>query len=282
MTGQLYRNRLTRLEELCDAVDLKINPQGCRATCANYWAMWGIRPKELRWLMGWKYISTAQYYIRKSDVVLRWKMEEALGMQPTVPYEIYREPPTFMEMREVLDEDEMLEDITLTPESQQTWIDNPDEDTLEEIAQSKLDDEQEQLEEFKAASDPVSQLLKERVEHEIREVEDSPKDHIGFDRQRTATAGALGLVGSTIMGLIFRLDGTYADIMAGDPGSIASLLIAFAIISPYAIWDMNEQVYEDPQSLETDTLVDKGLLKVHAAVDSVVNAVGDYAQRWCP
>ena len=268
MTGQTYRNRLTRLEELCEEVDLKISAQGCRATCANYWAIWGLQPKELRWLMGWKYISTAQYYMRKSDVSLRWKMQLALGRQPTIPYEIYREPPTFLEIRSALNPDEMLRDITLTPESQQTVPSNPDDETLlEKLAQEDLEDGD--LNEFGAAFDPISRPLQKRVEHEIAEVENSPKPHVGFDKRRTAVSGVIGFSGSVAMGIVSATDGLYADVMAGRPEGIIPLLIVAMVMIPYMIWSMNELVYEEPQELEADTFVDKILLTIHAAVDSV-------------
>jgi len=117
MIGQTYRNRLKRLEELCHGVALHITPQAGRATCANYWALWGVDAKYLRHLMGWKYISTAQYYIEKSDVHLRSAMQRALGREATVPYEMHTDPPTFLDLRPD-DPEDLIEVGHVTPESQ--------------------------------------------------------------------------------------------------------------------------------------------------------------------
>lgn len=100
MSEQTYRNRLIRLEELCDEVDVNLYPQALRATAVNYWVMLGMRPDLIQWMFGWKYLSTARYYIQKSDIRLRIEMQKCLGMEPEHPYDLKTNPPTLLDLRD--------------------------------------------------------------------------------------------------------------------------------------------------------------------------------------
>lgn len=208
MTGQTYRNRLARLEELCHAVDVNLYPQSLRATCTNYWALWGLNAKELRWMFGWKYISTAQYYIRKSDVALRWKMEEALGREPSIPYEIYNEPPTFLDLRPDNTED-LIEVGNVTPKSA---ISAPSttggSDPLEEYAQTELKNTE--LSDFYAGVDPISPLVRERLTKEHKAAVDSDEVEYPLPPARAAAlcTGLLGM--AVVMGIIWGATGALA------------------------------------------------------------------------
>ncbi|OYR80392.1 hypothetical protein DJ71_14955 [Halorubrum sp. E3] len=234
MTGQTYRNRLARLEELCDDVDVNLYPQALRATAANYWTLWGLDAKYLRWFFGWKYISTAQFYIRKSDVTLRWKMEQALGRSPTIPYEIYNEPPTFLDLRPD-NPDELIDVDTLTPESASppatsTMGDDP----LEEHARIQM--ENANLSDYPVGMDPVSPLVRVRLQEEHEAAVESDETNYPLSPKRAAALG-VGLVAfALVWGVALASSGAFLiDPVAGDVeltlgGGIGIVLGAVGIV----------------------------------------------------
>jgi len=65
MTDKTVRRRLTRLAEVTEGIDPdRMMPQSLRASAANYWIMLnGFDNHGLKMLIGWKYLSTAQYYV---------------------------------------------------------------------------------------------------------------------------------------------------------------------------------------------------------------------------
>jgi hypothetical protein len=139
MSEQTYRNRLLRLEELCNEVDVNIYPQALRATAVNYWVLQGLQPADLKIMFGWKYLSTGVYYIQKSDLRLRVSMQRALGQEPDHPYQIYDHPPTFSEVRPDSESD-LIKVEQLTPDRYiQPSDSDADADPLEAHAQTALE-----------------------------------------------------------------------------------------------------------------------------------------------
>jgi hypothetical protein len=233
MSAQLYRNRLARLEELCDAVDVNLYPQTLRATAVNYWSMWGLGASSLRQLFGWKYISTAQFYQRKSDVLLRWHMQRALGRRPSTPYTISTEPPTFFDVRPE-DDDELIDVDHLTPESQQSpAAAGSGDDVLEEHAQEELQNAE--LSDFSAGVDPVSPLVRRRLELEREALRASDRFEYPPSRATAATAvGALSVV-TVALGVFFGVTGLFAIDPTGPtvhttPETAASIALVASVI----------------------------------------------------
>jgi hypothetical protein len=139
MSEQTYRNRLLRLEELCDDVDVNLYPQALRATAVNYWAIQGLRPDKLQIKFGWKYLSTAVYYIHKSDRALRVAKQRALGREPNTPYRIQEEPPTLSEVRPN-NSSNLIEVEQLTPNRYKNSSESETgANTLEEYAQTRME-----------------------------------------------------------------------------------------------------------------------------------------------
>lgn len=274
MTSQTYRNRLTRLEEICDKVDVNLYPQAGRATCTNYWAMWGLNAKHLRWLMGWKYISTAQYYLRKSDVVLRWKMEEALGLEPTVPYEIYREPPTFTEMRKAIPVTERISDLQLTPESQTQAPPEPDEeDPLEEIAQEEMEDST--FDRFtdedrgSAGQDPLIARTALRLWREV----DSIIDNGGIVTPQRISA-VIG-VSTCMLMLLWAIGGQFEAMAAGELGTSIGGVLGVLFSALWLPW----AVHEDFDDGTVESRFDELVVRYHAAVDPVFRPYTEFVDR---
>lgn len=274
MSSQTYRNRLIRLEEICDKVDVNLYPQAGRATCTNYWAMWGLDAKHLRWLMGWKYISTAQYYLRKSDVALRWEMEKALGLQPTVPYEIYREPPTFTEMRKTIPVTERISDLQLTPESQTQAPPEPDEeDPLEEIAQDKIEDTT--IERFAdeergfAGEDP----LVARTALRLCEERDSVINNGGVVTLLRLSA-IIG-VSTCMLIILWAIGGQFEAMAAGEVGTSIGAVLGVLFSALWLPW----AVHEDLDDGRVESRFDELVARYYAAVNPLFEPYTEFINR---
>jgi hypothetical protein len=90
MTDETVRRRLTRLAEVTEGTDPdQMIPQSLHASAATYWIMLnGFDNHGLKVLMGWKYLSTAQYYVSSEFAQLWHKMSAALGKSTDGPYDV--------------------------------------------------------------------------------------------------------------------------------------------------------------------------------------------------
>jgi len=291
--------RFRRLAELTDGVDAAyVTSQGMRASCAVYWANLNMDPHYLQQMFGWKYLTTAYYYIMVSGMGLRDEMMACLDIERSSAYDVEKDPKTFVEIRE--NADQLIEVKNVTPNTDQAGASFPTGgkggDPLEAHAQSALDefsDTSVLTDRFPvddgayAAADPVSPLVAARVklvtnrlERERQMIEQHPDPDIGFEKRRTAAAAGGMLLGSVLMGTSSAANGLLADVFAGDTTALLSLGFAGAIALPYMVWSTHDLMHDDPEEVEPETLLDRVIMTTHAAVDPVASKVSKYIPDW--
>jgi len=118
MCSETVRRRITQLGVVTEGIDPdQLTPQALRASAARYWMNWrDFDTDDLQALMGWKYLSTAKFYLPTSYAKLRDAMARCLGKDPQSPYDVNPDPPTFTEVKEnntLIHVDGMTPDVDL-------------------------------------------------------------------------------------------------------------------------------------------------------------------------
>jgi len=137
-------------------------------------------------LMGWKYLTTAQYYVTSEFAKLWYKMSAGLGKPTEGPFDIDPEPETYAEIREDAD---LIAINRITPEGdvarhKHDHLPNPLEAEAQERQQTfdAFDD----VHESPAASDAVSAWTRARLlEHSAAKA----SDKLNYSPSRRTTAG---------------------------------------------------------------------------------------------
>jgi hypothetical protein len=237
MTDETVRRRVTRLAELTEEIDSdEMMPQSLRASAANYWiTLEGFGPEILKTLMGWKYLSTAQYYVSSGFKELWYKMSRALGKPTNGPFDTDPEPSTYSEIR---GSSELISVRKITPQGgvarhKYEHLPNP----LEEEAQEMLDAYGDDVtHEANAASDPISAWTRARlrVEHAAAAASDKLK-HYPPSAKRTVAFCAVLLGWATFTGILWGVKGVLVvDPISGQyiapPGTIIGLVLGLLFI----------------------------------------------------
>ena len=267
------RRRLTFLAEVTNGVDPdQMMPQSLRASAANYWiTLEGFDVEALKGLMGWKYLTTANYYVATDFSKLWHKMSRALGKESTTPYDIETELPKHEEIRS---RSNLIHVETVTPESDivQHIYDYdvaPLEKEAQESRQALLSSPSEKWN-AEVALDPITSPLRARLRYEYKRLKESPATNASPPIDRVATAG-LGLIAASVfLGSFFALNGFLNELLARDPQAIATFATSVAISLPFMIWDVHETYHEHPQDVTPETLFDRVILWTHAQVNQIV------------
>lgn len=276
MSAENVRRRLTLIAEITEGIDPKqMTPQALRASAANYWINFRpIDPEALKTLMGWKYLSTAHYYVRSSSDRLRHKMYEALEIEADTQFDVEKFPPTYSELRS---DTALVEINAVTPDSEITRhryenAENP----LEKEAQENRDSDTHQstvsafTEQAKAAIDPITPAVRSRLHNELNDLRSQPSPpHVA--------AVALGsTLTAVFMGALFSHNGFLRDLLAGDQTAIATGVAAVAIVLPWMIWDIVDTHYDDPRAVDPPTTGERIFLWIHHAF----TPVGERGRQW--
>jgi len=243
MVDETVRRRLTRLAELTEDIDPnRMTPQSLRASAANYWIMLdGFDAHALKMLMGWKYLSTAQYYVSSGFDQLWHKMSQALGIETDGPFNVKSQPETYSEIRSNSD---LIHLRKITPHSEvnrHRYDQNPN--PLEKEAQQlqkELGEYIDELKEMGVATNPVSVWTRTRIRLEHAAAASSNK----FDgyppspKQTVMIAGGLfcwaAIIGTIwgLMGAIYYdpLTGSYEVTLATIVGLVIGIIFVLADI----------------------------------------------------
>lgn len=251
MVDESVRRRLTRLAELTEDIDPdRMMPQSLRASAANYWIM---REKfdthGLKMLMGWKYLSTAEYYVSSGFAQLWHKMSRALGMETDGPFNVKSDPESYSEIRNNRD---LIHVHKITPQSEvarhkYSHLPNP----LEEEARSgqkQIGDYTDDSEEVGITSDPISAWTRARirVEHAAAAGSDKLDAYPPSPKRAVAIIGGL-FCWATFVGTIWGLKGAlYYDPIAGTYGVTLATIVGLVIGTLLVMADLPE--LEDPDN----------------------------------
>ncbi|SDF97130.1 hypothetical protein [Halorientalis regularis] len=256
MTEQTYRNRLLRLEEVCDAVDVNLYPQSLRATAVNNLILRGMNPVMITNFIGWKYLSTAIYYVTKSDHRLRMALQEAYNRDVTIPYHLPDEPRTFSEIRA---NNDLWELDQLTPERYRASDDDIDgnEDPLETHAQKSI--ENTTLSDFLDSAENQSQIgpavltagteaidhLEERGRSVWDRVVGLPLlDQLGKTRRRLLPSGMVLLTLMFVTALVIASTTNAVDLAAGSV-ELTQPAAAALLLAGYQLFQSSDSVLGD-------------------------------------
>jgi len=238
MADETVRRRLTRLGEVTEGIEPdRMMPQALRASAANYWiTLEGFDTHGLQMLMGWKYLSTAQYYVSSEFAQLWHKMSAGLGMPTDGPYDVDAQPESYATIRE---NEDLIALDRITPQDdivrhQYNHLPNPLEAEAQDRQQTfgTFGDEHESP----AATDPVTAWTRARLRLEHAAAEASDKVDYPPSRRTVATlAVALG-AWAIFAGVVWGTTGAfYITPVAGDvhatPGSVIGLLLGLLYIS---------------------------------------------------
>jgi hypothetical protein len=214
----------------------EVKPQSLRASAANYWIMLDKFDNHgLKMLMGWKYLSTAQYYVSSQFAQLWHKMSAALGKSTDGPFDVEAEPETYATIRENAD---LIALDRITPQG--------------DVARHKYDHLPDPLEvearerqqtfgafagehEAPAASYPASAWARARLLLEHGAAKASNQVDYPPSRRTVATL-AVGLnAWAVFAGVVWgTTDAFYIDPVAGDvhatPGAAIGLLLGLAFM----------------------------------------------------
>lgn len=237
MSDETVRRRLTRLAEVTEGIDPdRMMPQSLRASAANYWIMRErFDTHGLKMLMGWKYLSTARYYVNSEFAQLWHKMSSALGISTDGPYDVDPQPETYATIRESTD---LIALDEITPQGdvarhKYDHLPNPLELEARERQETfgAFSDEHE----APAASDPATAWARARLFLEHSAAKASDKVEYPLSRQKAVTLGVgLGLW-AVFAGVVWGLSGAfYIDPVRGEvhatPGTVLGLVIATGLI----------------------------------------------------
>jgi hypothetical protein len=237
MVDETVRRRLTRLAEVTEGVDPdRMMPQSLRASAANYWIMLeGFDNHGLKMLMGWKYLSTAQYYVSSEFAQLWHKMSTALGMPTDGPYDVDPQPETYATIREDAD---LIALDRITPEGD---VARHKYDHLPDPLEAEARDRQQTFGAFgeeneaPAASDPVSAWTRARLLLEHGAMKAS--DKLDYPPSRRKTAGVAVALGAwaVFAGVVWGTTGAFhIDPVAGEvhatPGAAIGLALGLVYI----------------------------------------------------
>lgn len=239
MVDESVRRRLTRLAELTEDIDPdRMMPQSLRASAANYWIMRSeFDTHGLKMLMGWKYLSTAEYYVSTGFDQLWHKMSRSLGIETDGPFNVESEPETYSEIRSSRG---LIPISGATPETnvarhKYDHLPNP----LEAEAQSgqkQIGDFTDEPEEVGAAIDPISAWTRARihVEHAAAASSSELDAYPPSPKQAVVIAGGL-FCWAAFFGIVWGLTGAlYYNPFTGTYGmmleTIVGLLIGMVIV----------------------------------------------------
>ncbi|MFY4815067.1 hypothetical protein ACOJIV_20580 [Haloarcula sp. AONF1] len=237
MTDETVRRRLTRLAEVTEGIDPdRMMPQSLRASAANYWIMLDKFDNHgLKMLMGWKYLSTAQYYVSSEFAQLWHKMSAALGKSTDGPYDVDAEPETYATIRENAD---LIALDRITPQGD---VARHKYDHLPDPLEAEARERQQTFGAFAdeheapAASDPASAWARARLllEHGAAKA----SDQVDYPPSlRTVGTLAVALAAWAVFaGVVWGTTGAfYIDPVTGDvhatPGAAIGLFLGLAFI----------------------------------------------------
>ena len=265
---ETVRRRLTFLAEMTDDVDPdQLMPQALRASAANYWInLAGFDVKSLKTLMGWKYLTTAQFYVTGGFQQLWHKMGLALGKEPKTAFDVDLEPPTYDEIRS---NSTLMRVETLTPESEVSrhvyeYDPNPLEKEANENHQTKMSSFGDSSS-VKVSLEPITPKLLARLRYEYESLETS------LPLWRLVAAGASAIGVAAFFGVLFATNGYLEELFARETQAIATFVAAVTIALPWMIYDIHETHHRDPQAVEAKTQFDRLILWIHARVDPIVS-----------
>jgi hypothetical protein len=237
MVDETVRRRLTRVAELTEGIDPdRMMPQSLRASAANYWIMLDKFDIEaLQMLMGWKYLTTAQYYVTSEFAKLWYKMSAGLGKPTDGPFDIDPEPETYAEIREDVD---LIAIDRITPEGDVTRHEH---DNLPNPLEAEAQERQQTFDAFNdvhespAASDPVSAWTRARLllEHSAAKA----SDKLNYPPSRRTAArlaiafGAWAIFAGAVWGTTsaFYIN-PLAGVVHATPGAVIGLVLGLVFI----------------------------------------------------
>ncbi len=258
--------RLKKVAEIVGEPGLhRMYPHMMRATAATHLAHSGFLPYALDVQFGWSDENTKTKYIRATGLLVEREYDRMWGREAAEKEFVPENPPTYTELRP----DDRSELRPVESWSVDATVDKHPRTRDEEPLLRSLDEFGSWEE--PAAADPVSPVVRARLDEERLMIEQSP-DH-GFSKGRTAIAGVGLMFGATMAGTTWAWNGQLEAIMAGDPVSVASAVIAGAIALPMMVYQTHEAFHNDPDAVEPQTYLDKAIIKTHSAVDRVVSRV---------
>lgn len=238
MVDETVRRRLTRVAELTEDIDPdRMMPQSLRASAANYWIMLDRFDTEaLQMLMGWKYLSTAKYYVTSEFQKLWYKMSAGLGKSTSGPYDVDPEPETYSKIRKDAD---LIAVDKITPQGE---VARHEYDHLPNPLEAEAQDRQETISDFgerheaPAASDPATAWTRARLALEHSAAKASEKVDYPPSPRTTATLavglGAWALFAGVVWGVT---GGFHVNPVAGDvhatPGTVIGLFLGLLLVS---------------------------------------------------
>lgn len=244
MVDETVRRRLTRLAELTEGIDAdRMMPQSLRASAANYWLILeGFDTHGLQMLMGWKYLSTAEYYVSSSFEKLWYIMSRGLGIETDGPFNVEGEPETYSEIRNSTDH--LIHVRRITPRSnvarhKYDHLPNP----LEAEAQSRqkqIGDYTDDPEEVGVATDPISAWTRARirVEHAAAASSDKLDAYPPSPKRAVVIAGGL-FCWAAFFGTIWGVKGAlYYDPFTGTYGVTLATIVGLVIGTLFVMTDL--------------------------------------------
>lgn len=259
--------RLKKIAELTDGVSPShIYSHMMRATAASHLAWAGFAPALLDLQFGWEDEKTKERYIKKTGYQVKLEFDRILNRDDEDSrLQLREDPPTYGELRPD-DEEELIE--------VESWSVN----TSVETHPRHRDEEPliHNLDEYNAAFEPVSSIVRARLEREYEQIQDNPELDANPPIRRVGAAGGGMLSTAAVSGSLLATNGFFEDILAGEPIAIASLVLVVGTYLPWMVYNVHELFHEDTDDIEPETLLDCVIIWTHSAVNWVISLLRNW------
>lgn len=88
--------------------------------------------------------------------------------------------------------------------------------------------------------------------------------------QQLAATIAVIVIGATFTALYHTWNGMLESLLAGEPVTVSSAVIAGLIMLPWMVYDIHESCHANPAAIELETAFDHAIITTHAAVDALM------------